>query len=110
MQSYKKCQHIGKKLLIDFLDFLRFKVENGELTADEIDSLVHNVLKQSDVYATAEELAAFYGQSLQNIRCVVSRKLVKKPRRKVYYPLHEFQEAAPVSWQTRSHGRCGDCT
>lgn len=55
-QSYEKTNHIGKKLLIDFLDFLRFKVENGELTADEIESLVQAVLKQSDVYATAEEL------------------------------------------------------
>lgn len=98
-QSYEKTNHIGKKLLLDFLDFLRFKVENGELTADEIESLVQAVLKQSDVYATAEELSRFYKQSIQNIRCVISRKLIKRPRRKVYYPLREFQEVVPSTWK-----------
>ena len=98
MQIYEKSYGLGKKILLDFIDFLKFKVENGELTADEIESIVRAVVKESDVYATAEELAAFYGQPVQNVRCVISRKLIKRPRRKVYYPLREFQDVVPESW------------
>lgn len=72
MQKYKEVsqkRNIHKEILCEFLDFLKFKVENDGLTADEVRSLVNALVGGTDIYATAQELATFYDQSQHNVRC-----------------------------------------
>jgi len=101
-QSYKDSRNIHKEILCEFLDFLKFKVENDRLTADEVASLVNSVVSGTDLYATAEELAKFYDQSQHNVRCIINRKLIAKPQRRVYYPFSAFAKVVPESWK-KSH-------
>ena len=100
IQRYEK-DNIHKKILCEFLDFLKFKVENDGLTADEVRSLVNALVGGTDIYATAHELATFYGQSEHNVRCVINRKLLAKPQRRVYYPFAEFAKVVPSGWKCR---------
>ena len=105
-QSYKEKsakRNIQKEILCEFLDFVKFKVQSDRLTADEVASLVGTVVEGCDLYSTAEELARFYDQSEHNVRCVINRRLLAKPRRRVYYPFSAFAKVVPASWK-KSHG------
>ena len=87
MQIYKENpskRNIQKEILCEFLEYLKFKIENNHLTADEVSSLVHSIVQGCDLYATAKELAKFYDQSEHNVRCVINRRLLAKPQRRVY--------------------------
>ena len=98
-QIYEEKRNIHKEIACEFLDFLKYKIENDKLTADEVASLVHAVASGTDLYATADELARFYGQSTHNVRCVINRKLLAKPQRRVYYPFSAFARVIPDSWK-----------
>lgn len=104
IQKYKEDsqkRNIHKEILCEFLDFLKFKVENDGLTADEVRSLVNSLVGGTDIYATAQELAKFYNQSQHNVRCIINRKLIAKPQRRVYYPFAAFSRVIPESWKCR---------
>lgn len=105
IQKYKENslkRNIHKEILCEFLDYLKFKIENDRLTADEVSSLVHSVVSGCNLYATAKELAKFYDQSEHNVRCVINRKLLAKPHRRVYYPFAAFAKVIPESWRKKS--------
>lgn len=107
MQNYEnnhKEENFGKKILSEFLGFLKYKVDNDELTTDEVDSLVRSIVACTDLVGTAESLAKFYGQSTHNVQCVVNRRLLRKPVRRVYYPFREFSEVVPASWRKPKNG------
>jgi len=96
-QSYKDSRNIHKEILCEFLDFLKFKIENDCLTADEVASLVNSVVSGTDLYASTSELARFYKQSEHNIHCVANRRLIQKPIRMVFYPFSAFSKVIPES-------------
>ena len=101
-QNYKKDsskRNIHKEILCEFLDFIKFKVETDRLTADEVTSLVESVVAGTNLYSTAKELARFYNQSEHNVRCVINRRLIAKPQRRVYYPFSAFAKVVPQSWK-----------
>ena len=103
-QIYKeesKKRNIHKEILCEFLDFLKYKVQNDRLTADEVRSIVDSVVSGVDLFATVEELSKFYGQSQHNVRCVINRKLLDKPQRRVYYHFSAFSKVIPESWKIR---------
>ena len=81
--STKQSTTTSKKIACEFLDFLKQKIQCDELTADELSSIIRSVVEGTDLYATADELARFYGQSVHNVRCVISRKMIDKPQRRV---------------------------
>lgn len=106
-QSYKEKsakRNVQKEILCEFLDYVKFKVESDRLTADEVASLVQSVVDGCDLYATAKELARFYDQTEHNVRCVINRRLLAKPRRRVYYPFSAFAKVVPDSWKRRKQG------
>ena len=106
-QNYKENpakRNIQKEILCEFLDFIKFKVLHDRLTSDEVSSLVHSVVEGCDLYATAKELARFYDQSEHNIRCVINRRLLARPQRRVYYPFSAFARVIPDSWKRRKQG------
>lgn len=75
----------GKQVLLEFLDYLHFKIENDLLTMEEIETLVHFIDNDLTVLGTIDDFASFYKQSRTNVSSVIHRRLIEKPVRKVYY-------------------------
>lgn len=103
MQSYNKDsdnKELGKKILLEFLDFIRFKVENNLLTMEEIDGAARMIEEHIPLVGTADDLARFYGQSMTNVSSVINRRMIKKPIRRVFHSFNEFRKVVPKSWIT----------
>ncbi|MBO6170528.1 MAG: hypothetical protein J6O51_11275 [Bacteroidales bacterium] len=87
--------------LAELLDFAATRARSGQMTLGEVNSLRDAVLENSDVMASVQELAEHYGQSEHNVRCVINRKMISKPVRKVYYSFNKFSKIVPKSWKSR---------
>lgn len=92
-------QSIGKKIILDFLDFIRFKVENDTLTLEETESLSHMFENNLILTGTIDDIAKFYGKPKENVRVVMSRKVLSKPRRCVLHSFNAFRKAVPDKWK-----------
>lgn len=90
---------LGRRLLAEFLGFLKFKIERGELSLEEEQALLDMLESSVCVYATVDELANYYGKSPEAVRAVASRKMFSKPRRRVLYNFNEFRRVAPPKWR-----------
>lgn len=99
-----KDNSIQKAILLEFIDYIRYKIESGGLTVSEIDSIFRAVTANVRLTGTAEDFAKFYHQPKENVKVVISRKVVSKPDRKVLYPFDEFRDAAPEKWRKKSNG------
>ena len=97
MQANKP--EVAKKLVIEFLDFLKYKVENDLLSIDDIDSIDRAIKQDLKIVATIDDLAAFYGQSNGNVRSLISRRMIQKPQRRVYYSFNAFSKIVPEKWK-----------
>lgn len=86
------------KLLLDFIDFLRFKVVNERLTFEEVESLAKTFQANLNLTGTADDFAEFYGKTKTNVTTVIDRKMSSKPKRVVLYSFKEFREVVPSSW------------
>lgn len=93
--------------LASILEFAAKRARNGQMTLDEVHSWVEVLIERSTLWATVEELAAFYGQSEHNVRCVINRRYLGKPKRRVYYSFNQFNSVVPKSW--KSHTENTDC-
>ena len=92
-------QSIGKKIILDFLDFIRFKVENDTLTLEETESLSHMFENNLILTGTLDDIARFYGKPKENVKVVISRKVLAKPRRCVLHSFNAFRKAVPDKWK-----------
>lgn len=90
---------VAKKLVLEFLDFLKYKVENDLLSMDDIDSIARAIKQDLKIVATSDDLAAFYGQSNGNVRSLISRRMIQKPQRRVYYSFNAFSKIVPEKWK-----------
>ena len=81
--------------LASILDFASERAKNGQMTLDEVKSWLEILLERSTLWATVEELAAYYGQSEQNVRTLISRRYLGKPKRRVYYSFNQFSSIVP---------------
>ena len=95
MQNYNK----NLNLLSEFLDFLKFKVDNKRMTLAEAENLKRIFFDNVSLSGTAEDIAKFYHKTPQDIRNVVHRKLFSKPERRVHYNFVEFMKVAPDKWR-----------
>ena len=91
-------QYFGKKLVLDFLDFIKYKVENDKLTVDEFRSLIDFLSSGISIQGTAEDFAGYYGTSEVNVRSVLHRNLMPKPKRAVLYDFRKFNMIRPQRW------------
>lgn len=92
-------QSIGKKIILDFLDFIRFKVENDTLTLEETESLSHMFENNLILTGTLDDIARFYGKPKENVKVVISRKVLAKPKRCVLHSFNAFRKAVPDKWK-----------
>ena len=92
-------QAVVKKIISDFLGFLKYKVDNDSLTLDEEQAIVKLIEENLPLSGTADDLAKYYGQSPVNVRCVIHRKMLGKPVRKVLYSFLQFSKIIPSKWR-----------
>lgn len=88
-----------KKYLIEILDFFKYKLENDKCTDEDMREAFK--LLQSNVVsgATIKDIADYYGQSESNVRNVVSRKCMRKPKRVVLYDFMHISKIIPKGWK-----------
>lgn len=101
MQSYNNSplgQTISKKILLNAIDFLRYKVAHDKLSVGEAEALMRFFCEGLDLQGTADEFARFYGKSKNNVKVVICRKMSDTPIRKVLYPFSKFCRLVPESW------------
>jgi hypothetical protein len=91
-------QEVCKKIVLEFLAFLRYKIKNDLLTMEEIESIARMVEENLTVLGTAEDIARFYSQTTKNVTTVISRRMLEKPIRKVFYSFKAFRKIKPASW------------
>lgn len=97
MQRYEN----NLNILSEFLDFLKYKIDNGKLTLSEVEGLTRAFTENLSLTGTAEDIARFYDRSPQDVRNIVHRKMFSKPERKVYYSFNEFSCSVPESWKKK---------
>ena len=95
--------NVGKRLLLEFLDFLRYKVDNDLMTMEEIESASRMLQENMKAYGTIKDFAGFYNTSESHIRATIARKLLAKPKRVVLYPFHKFMEIVPKNLREKSN-------
>lgn len=88
----------GKEIILEFLDFLRYKIENESLTFDEAESIARTLEDGLNLVGTADDLARFYGKTKTNVTTVIDRKMLSRPKRLVLHSFNEFRRAVPRSW------------
>lgn len=87
-----------KQILIDILDYMRYQVVNDKCTPEELRSITHTIVENIDMDASISDIAEFYGQKETNVRNLCSRRLITKPKRRVYYNFAAFTKILPKSW------------
>lgn len=86
-----------KQIILDILDYLRYQVANDRCTPEELRSLYTTLGNTMHIDATV----GHYGQSTSNVRNIIARNNVGKPKRRVYYNLMEFIKHIPKSWHSK---------
>lgn len=93
---------MNKRVLLEILAFIQYKVENDLLTMDEIDSIVKSMEANLVLVGTLDDLADFYGQTKTNVTSVIKRRMIEKPTRRVYYSFNAFRKIVPERWRSQS--------
>lgn len=102
MQIYNNMpnnQNLAKKILSDFLGFLKYKVDNDKLTLEEEQAFVKLIEDNLPISGTSEDFAKYYRQSPVNVRSVINRKMMDKPRRMVMFSFLKFSRIIPEKWR-----------
>ena len=97
-------QNPTKKLLLEILDFLRYKVDTDQCTMEEIRKFSDIAIEQLDTLATTEDIAQFYDQPLYNVHNILKRRPIpkdKQPKRRVYFSFNLFASLKPKSWKRK---------
>ena len=99
-----KNNEVAKRIVSEFLGFLKDKVDNDRVTLSDLDSVAGMIKENMDVRGTAEDFARFYGQSIDNVRHVLHNKVLDTPVRRVYHSFARFVQAVPASWRKGKGG------
>lgn len=91
-------EKVGKQIILEFIDYIRYKVENDVLTLEEAESIAKTLGCGLNLMGTADDLARFYGKTKTNVTTVIDRKMLSRPRRLVLHSFNEFRKAIPNSW------------
>ncbi len=88
-----------KRIVLNILDYIRWQVSNDKCTMEELRSIHDSLARNLEIDATAEDIAGHYGQTASNVKNVISRKMARKPKRRVYYSFADFARNAPKTWR-----------
>ena len=84
--------------LIRLLDYYKVQLKSGSCTMGAMLTFYEFLMENINVVGTVEDFARFYGIPESTIRSVISRKMIDKPKRRVFYPFHKFTKIVPRSW------------
>lgn len=97
----EKAENLMREALSDMFDILAFKVRNGAMTLEEMNTVLSLFSDSVKPKASIRELADFYGQTEDNVRHIIYRNMMPKPVRKVYYDFESFRRFVPKRWRTK---------
>lgn len=89
----------AKKILIEILDYYKYKIDNDLCTMEEIESTSKLLQENMEISGTISDFARFFDVSEINVRSTINRKLIDKPRRRVYYRFIPFLKIIPEKWK-----------
>lgn len=104
MQSYNKDSGFGKKILSNFLGFLKDKVDNDELTLEEEQAILRIIEKDLPLSGTSDDFARYFKKTPGNVRAVINRRVMSKPKRRVLHNFLDFCRAVPEKWLSENRG------
>lgn len=87
-----------KKALLEIIDFYRYKIVNDKCTSDDMKAAFELLHDNAVSEATIRDIAVHYGQSESNVRNVLSRSYIGKPKRRVHYDFMKVLKIIPSSW------------
>lgn len=90
-----------KQLLLDIIDFIRYKIDSDSCTAEEMKSAYKLISEHTLTKATTNDIAEFYGQSPSNVRNVISRWGIPSSSKR-YIDFNQFLKYKPKSWRNRT--------
>ena len=89
----------AKKILSEILGYIKYKLDNDLCTPEEIESVSRMVQENLELYGSIEDLSRFYGVPESKVRNTINRKMVEKPKRRVYYRFLSFMKIVPEKWR-----------
>lgn len=88
-----------KTYIAEILDYYKYKLDNNLCTMEEMNSLAKTIEENMQIQGTISDFAKFYDQPESSVRATISRKLLDKPKRKVFYPFNSFSRIVPNKWR-----------
>lgn len=88
-----------KHNLSEILRYIQYKLDNDLCTPEEIESVSRMVQENLELHGTIEDIARFYGVPESKVRNTINRKMIEKPKRRVYYRFLSFMRIAPEKWR-----------
>ena len=88
-----------KNSLSEIIGFIKYKVDNDLCTPEEIATVARMAQENLELYSTVEDLAKFYGVPESKVRNTINRKMLEKPKRRVYYRFLSFLKIVPEKWR-----------
>lgn len=87
-----------RDLLCECACFIGRKIKDGTVTASDVRTMFDTLSSTCGVDASIREIARHFGQSEVNVRSLIKRRILGKPRRRVYYDFNEVCRKVPSSW------------
>ena len=88
-----------KHNLSEIIGYIKYKVDNDLCTPEEIESVSKMAMENLKLYGTIEDMARFYGVPESKVRNTINRKMIEKPKRRVYYRFLSFLKIVPNKWR-----------
>lgn len=88
-----------KNNLSELIGYIKYKIDNDLCTPEEIESVSKMVMENLELYGTIEDMAKFYGVQESKVRNTINRKMLEKPKRRVYYRFLSFMKIVPEKWR-----------
>lgn len=88
-----------KNNLSELIGYIKYKIDNDLCTPEEIESVSKMVIENLELYGTIEDMAKFYGVQESKVRNTINRKMLEKPKRRVYYRFLSFMKIVPEKWR-----------
>lgn len=88
-----------KHNLSEILGYIKYKLDNDLCTPEEIESVSRMVQENLELHGTIEDIAKFYGVPESKVRNTINRKMIEKPKRRVYYRFLSFMKIVPKKWR-----------
>ena len=88
-----------KNNLSEIIGYIKYKVDNDLCTPEEIESVSRMAMENLELYGTIEDMASFYNVPESKVRNTINRKMIERPKRRVYYRFISFMKIVPKKWR-----------